>query len=169
MTISLMSLFTTGKDVDPKRFAVYYGYPSLVNGADGDLAKAAQVFNRYQIVVFGDGLEFPGAEHDNVVHLLAKLDKQVLVFGYVCLGSTQKLAIAEMEKRVLAWKRTGVHGIFLDEAGNDFGVDHDRRERIIELIHSLGLSAFVNAFQPSDVFGDGPTPLGKGDFFLLES
>jgi hypothetical protein len=169
MAISLMSLFTTGTHLEPKRVAVYYGYPSLVNGAKGDLAKAAQVFNRYHIVVFGDGLEFPGEEHDNVVRLITKLDKQVLVFGYVCLGSTQKLAIAEMEKRVLAWKRMGVQGIFLDEAGNDFGVDHERRERIVSLIHSLGLSAFVNAFQPSDVFGDGPTPLGKGDFFLLES
>lgn len=169
MAISLMNLFTSGRHFDPKRVAVYYGYPSLVNSANGDLAKAAQVFNRYRIVVFGDGLEFPGAEHDNVVKLLARLDKQVLVFGYVCLGSTQKLAIAEIEKRVLAWKRTGVQGIFLDEAGNDFGVDHDRRKRTIDLIHSQGLSAFVNAFQPSDVFGNGRTPLGKGDFFLVES
>src|SRR6516225_837643 len=63
MTISLMSLFASGNQPDLKRVAVYYGYPSLVNGAKGDLDKAAQVFNRYHIVVFGDGLEFPGAEH----------------------------------------------------------------------------------------------------------
>jgi hypothetical protein len=169
MTISLMSLFSSGSKPGPKRLAVYYGYPSLVNGANRDLDKAAQVFNRYHIVVFGDGLEFPGAEHENVVRLLAKLDKQVLVFGYVCLGSTQKLAIPEMQNRVLAWKGTGVYGVFLDEAGRDFGVDHNRREQMFDFIHSHGLSIFVNAFQPSDLFEEGPTHLGKGDFFLLES
>ena len=169
MTISLISLFASGNQPDLKRVAVYYGYPSLVNGAKGDLDKAAQVFNRYHIVVFGDGLEFPGAEHENVVRLIASLDKQVLVFGYVCLGHTQKLAIPEMQHRVLLWKGTGVEGIFLDEAGKDFGVDHSRRERMVDFIHSQGLSVFVNAFQPSDVFEDGATHLGKSDFFLLES
>ena len=43
----------------PKRLAIYYGIPSLVNGAQGDTARAAAVFAEYDLAVFGDGLEFP--------------------------------------------------------------------------------------------------------------
>src|SRR5436190_6871477 len=41
----------------PQRLAIYYGYPSLVDGARGDIARVAAVFGEYDVVVFGDGLE----------------------------------------------------------------------------------------------------------------
>ena len=168
MTISLMFPWANAATPQPETVAIYYGYPSLVNGAKGDLNKAAHVFNSYQIVVLGDGLELAShAEHNNVVALLSNVT-HARVFGYVCIGSTQKLPLSEVGSRVLAWKRTGVQGIFLDEAGQDYGVDHVRREAIIDFIHAHGLSAFVNAFQPDDVFAEG-THLGKGDLYLLES
>jgi hypothetical protein len=169
MTISLMFRFANATPPSsPQTVAIYYGYPSLVNGARGDLNKAAHVFNEYRIMVLGDGLELPShAEHNNVVALIPKLTN-ARVFGYVCIGLTQKLPIEEVQNRVLAWKRTGAQGVFLDEAGKDFGVEHERREQIIDFIHAQGLSAFVNAFLPDDVFAEG-THLGKGDFYLLES
>lgn len=40
----------------PGKLAIYYGYPSLVNGSNGNLNVATEVFNDYDIVVFGDGL-----------------------------------------------------------------------------------------------------------------
>jgi hypothetical protein len=74
--------------------------------------------------------------------------------------------------------------VFLDEAGYDFGVTRDRQNAVVDAIHGLGLSAFVNAFNPDDVFspsavalnaagGGNPagaaTRLGAKDAFLLES
>ena len=152
----------------PDAVAIYYGYPSLVNGAAGNIDKAAQVFNAYRIVVLGDGLELPShPEHGNVERLLPKLAR-VRVFGYICIGSSQKLSLKEVQSRVIAWKHTGAKGIFLDEAGSDFGVKREHREQIIDFIHAQDLHAFVNAFQPNDVFAQG-THLGREDFYLLES
>src|SRR5437762_11576869 len=46
----------------PARLAIYYGYPSLANGANGDVEKAASVFSAYDVVSLGDGLELPDRE-----------------------------------------------------------------------------------------------------------
>ncbi len=166
--ILLIQFASASQPSDPLPVAIYYGYPSLVNGAKGDLDKAAHVFNAYRIAVLGDGLELANhPDHSNVQRLIPKLTN-TRVFGYVCIGSTQKLPIEEVQNRVLAWKRTGAHGIFLDEAGKDFGVEHQRREQIVDFIHAQGLSAFINAFQADDIFAEG-THLGKDDLYLLES
>ena len=166
--ISLAPSLLSAPPPKPLTVAIYYGYPSLVNGAKGDLEKAARTFDAYRLVVIGDGLEFPNhPDHNNVVRLLRKL-KNSRVFGYICIGSSQNLPLDEVQRRVLAWKQTGVHGIFLDEAGNDFDVSHERREQIIDIVHSTNSSVFINAFQPSDVFAKG-THLRSGDLFLLES
>ncbi len=43
----------------------------------------------------------------------------------------------------------GVSGIFLDEAGYDWPViTRARQNTIIRFVHSLGMSAFLNAYQP---------------------
>ena len=168
MTVSLLFRWASAQPPKPQPIAIYYGYPSLVNGAKGDLDKAARAFDAYSILVIGDRLEFPDhPDHSNVVHLLPKLHNSK-VFGYVCIGSTQKLSMEEVRRRVFGWKQTGVQGVFLDEAGRDYGVSHDRREEIIDIAHREGLSVFVNAFQPADVFDQG-TRLTKGDYYLLES
>lgn len=160
--------FAIAQPREPAPTAIYYGYPSLVNSANGDLGKAARVFNAYRLIVLGDQLEFRShPDHNNVQRILSMLTNP-RVFGYICIGATQRLPIEEVQSRVMAWKQTGVQGIFIDEAGNDFAVTHDRREKIFEFIHQMGLSIFVNAFNPDDVFEEG-TRLGKGDFYLLES
>jgi len=183
----------------PARLAIYYGYPSLVNGASGDVERAAATFADYDAIVFGDGLEFadvqprrtpagPGPdEHRRTRAIIERLRAQSpsrRVYGYVDLGNTQKLPIAEIQNRVRLWSAMGAAGIFLDEAGFDFGVTRERQNAVIDFIHDLGLSAFVNAFNPDDVFtaapvalngaGGGnptglPTRLGERDAFLLES
>ena len=74
----------------------------------------------------------------------------------------------------------GVSGIFLDEAGYDWKIiDRKRQNAAVGYIHSLGLSAFLNAFYPQDLFSrenrSGKNPdqiapvLGERDLFLLES
>ena len=190
---------TTRSRLWPAAVAIYYGYPSLVNGASGDIDRAAATFADYDVIVLGDGLQFPdvdprrrppgpGAdEHRRTRAIIARLRAQSPsseVYGYIDLGSSQKLAIGEIERRARLWSAMGVNGVFLDEAGFDFGVTRERQNAVIDLIHSLGLNALVNAFDPDDVFsaapvalnsaGGGnptglPSRLGPQDGYLLES
>jgi hypothetical protein len=183
----------------PARLAIYYGYPSLVNGAAGDLRQAADTFAPYDVVVFGDGLELgePGGgrarerrgrtEHESagdIIRLVHESGRRTAFYGYVDLGSSQHLTAPELQRRIQLWAAMGVKGIFLDEAGFDFGVTRTRQNDIVQYIHGLGLSAFLNAYNPDDLFSDSTVPLnnagggnpdgvrtllGREDLFLLES
>jgi hypothetical protein len=182
------AVLATAAMAEPKRLAIYYGIPSLVNGAAGDIGRAAAAFAEYDLVVFGDGLEFddvvparkpPGAgpiEHGRtraIVAQLAAAPRKTAVFGYVDLGRSQQLAIDEIKSRVSKWKALGAAGIFYDEAGADFGVDRARQNDAVAAAHAAGLRVVLNAFNPDDVLrtgADGVRPrLGAGDAYLLES
>jgi len=155
-----------------------------VNGSGGDLEKAADIFSSYDIVVFGDGLQYEHPDHENTATLIGKLE-DTAVYGYIPIGVTnlpasqQALSIPEIKGRVLAWGAMGVAGIFLDQAGYDFGVARERQNAVVEFVHGQGLSVFINAWNPDDVFstathsthnptGEAPL-LDEGDIYLLES
>src|SRR5690349_10222453 len=42
----------------PQQLAIYYGWPSLVNNSNTNTNLATQAFSAYDILVFGDTLEF---------------------------------------------------------------------------------------------------------------
>lgn len=172
----------------PQRLAIYYGYPILVEGAGGDLERAAAVFARYDVIVFGDGLELadaPGAdaglraERERIgplIRMLHATPRRPRLYGYIDLGSSQNLPLSEIARRIDAWKRTGVDGIFFDEAGRDFAVTPDRRRAGVCAVHARGLSAFMNAFNPDDLFEGDAAPgssacgrLTSSDAILIES
>ena len=82
----------------PQRLAIFYGIPSLVNGAGGDVGRAAAVFAEYDLVVLGDGLEFEdvvrarkpagagAVEYRRTKEIMARLaasPRATAVFGYV--------------------------------------------------------------------------------------
>ncbi|MGB7845223.1 MAG: hypothetical protein WBL63_06380 [Candidatus Acidiferrum sp.] len=154
--------------ITPARVAIYYGYPSLVNGSSGDVEKAASVFSAYDVVVLGDGLEFPDKEFDRyppgdpeehrkvrgIIAAVRGRNPKTRFYGYVCLGEIsapmgEKISLTpeQLEERVRLWKQMGVAGIFLDEAGYDFAVVTRKRQNMaVKIIHELGLSAFLNAY-----------------------
>jgi hypothetical protein len=158
----------------PARLAIYYGYPSLVNGSRGDVEMAASVFSAYDAVVLGDGLEFtekqPGRypegdpeEHQKALQIIAAVRKRspgTRFYGYVCLGEIpwpkgQQTALSpkQLEERIQLWKQMAVSGIFLDEAGYDFAVvTRERQNLAVRIIHGLGLSAFMNAYFVEHLF-----------------
>lgn len=91
----------------PKRLAFYYGFPSAVNGAAGNLDVATDSFTPFDAVVFGDALELPqytGAagqvpdfgctqnshyDHNNTQVLIDRLQPPVgdtEVYGYISVG-----------------------------------------------------------------------------------
>lgn len=173
------------RDTTPARFAIYYGYPSLVNGSNGNEEKAARVFSVYDAVVFGDGLEFPSrqlkpyptgdpVEHGKTLKIMAatrSLNANIRFYGYVCLGEIasengQKVSLSasELEERIRLWKQMGVAGIFLDEAGYDFAVvTRERQNMAVRIIHDMGLSAFMNAYFLEHLFSsDDKLPNANG-------
>jgi hypothetical protein len=173
---------------EPKRLAIFYGIPSLVNGAGGDTVRAAAALAEYDLVVFGDGLEFDDvvparkpagagpveyARTKAIVARLAASPRRTAVFGYIDLGRSQQLALDEIAARVARWKGLGAAGIFYDEAGADFGVDRARQNAAVEAAHAAGLRVVLNAFNPDDVFrtetGGVKPRLAAGDAYLLES
>ena len=178
----------------PKKLAVYYGFPSLVNVLDRPPMMspddwATEVFNNYDLVVFGEGLQDSShSDHMNTEVIINKLKtppNNTAVYGYIPIGVTKlsegqtSLSISEIKKRVDDWGLMDVAGIFLDQAGYDFGVSRQRQNDIVEYVHSKGLEAFINAWNPDDVFSPTPDPiynptglatvLGSSDIYLSES
>jgi hypothetical protein len=154
----------------PQRIAIYYGYPSLVNGANGDLARAVSVFADYDVIVLGDGLELDTSDRNTagveehrftsrMIQALQAAPRHPVVYGYIDLGNTQKLPLQAITDRIERWARMGARGVFFDEAGYDFGVTRERQNAAVVATHARGLRACLNAFRPADVFGSARTPV----------
>lgn len=166
-------------DILTKRLAIYYGYPSSVNGTY-TVSGAVDVFKKYKILVLGTGLEdVSHPDHNNTVSIITDpLMKSTKVYGYI--DSTLPLNI--IQNKIDLWSNMNVDGIFMDQFGYDFGLTRVKQREIIWSIHEKGdnkLSAFVNAWNVDDVFGtiidavhnpDGlPTRMNERDIYLAES
>jgi hypothetical protein len=165
----------------PKRLAVYYGWPSNVNGIVGNLNGSFNVFSQYDAIIFGGGLEEP--EHG--AHIFTtQLTKMLTnasceVFGYVDLGvTTYNHSYTTLTNKMSKWHAMGAD-IFLDDYGYDYGTSRARQISAVDYAHSIGCTAFVNAWNPDHAFSDAydatynpdslPTPLQTNDIYLLES
>ena len=156
-----------------EKLAIYYGYPSHVNGSEGNIEKAIKVFSAYDSIIFGANLELEKHEdHSKTKEIIHSLSNTIHMFGYINIGLTNgKLDLKEIQKRIQLWKNMGIYGIFLDAAGYDYGVTRERQNKIIRMAHDKELSVFINAFNPDDVFSEDPTPilLSNKDYYLHES
>jgi len=165
----------------PKSLLIYYGFPSMINGAKS-IDEAVDIFKVYNYIVLGDGLSQEShSDHLNTLKII--LDAKIQdskIFGYIDAGmTTQKLKISEIKNRIDNWKAMGVVGIFLDDFGFDFRVSRERQNKIIDYIHEKELRVMVNAWNPDDVFGISNesklnpdaqgSHLDKNDFYLMES
>ena len=160
--------------VPPKKLAVYYGWPIAVNGT-WSVASAISVFDDYDLVVFGAGLEDPA--HDQYQSTKDIIDGTTAdVYGYV--DST--LSPTNFETAVDNWSVMGgstktIVGIFCDQFGFDFGLIRTKQNDEVDYIHGKSLIAFVNAWDPDDVFkkvngpNGGDTHMTATDWYLAES
>ena len=161
----------------PKRLAIYYGYPSLVNGANWDVNKAASEFAFFDVIVFGDGIEHSyHGDHVNTKIIIQKLRSQGKeIFGYIDMGvfpapPAQNLSIETAQQYVNEWLAMGVSGIFWDDAGFDFHVTRDRQNTLVNYSHGKGLAVMLNAWNPDDVLTSSPSiPYTFNDYCLIES
>ena len=153
--------------IESRRLAIYYGYPSGVNGTF-NVPGAINVFNDYHLVVFGAGLEeVTHPDHTNTVNIIAGMPN-TKVFGYI----DATLTLVDIKDKIDKWDAMAVAGIFCDRFGYDFGVLRAAQNDIVDYIHTKNLSAFVNAWNPDDAFapsGNLVTHLGAKDWFLAES
>jgi hypothetical protein len=95
----------------PKYLAVYYGWPSLVENSHGDVTIASIWFQKFDLIVLGDGIwETTHGDHIKTKTIISNLifhGKKV--FGYVDLGvSTQNLSEVQMREAVNGWATMGV-------------------------------------------------------------
>jgi hypothetical protein len=189
ISLTLVGTACAAKPLLPEKLAIYYGFPSLVNGSDGDLLAATEVFNDYDLVVLGERLQDPDhPDHTNTKTIINKLGvrpNKTAVYGYIPIGVTNlpsnqtSLSFLQIQQRAEAWAEMGVAGIFLDQAGYDFGVTRERQNQVVDTIHDKGLKVFINAWDPDDVFNSeidsvyNPmglmTQLGPDDIYLHES
>jgi len=147
--------------VRPKNLIVYYGIPSLVNGSAGNVTAAEAVFNQYDYIIFGAGLQDPtsvyNASTKTIIQYLVSQGKKV--FGYEDIGvTTNNYAITKIQADAANWVSMGVTGIFLDDFGYDYGVTRSRQSDALDAVHSAGVGAILNASNPDDVFR---TPYGS--------
>lgn len=140
-------------NITPKKLAIYYSYPSLVNGSNGNLSAAVAVFSQYDLLVFGDGLQDPS--HPDNANTISIINDAAMantaVFGYI----NATLSLDQIQNKIDQWAIMGVKGIFCDQFGYDFGLDREKQREILWSIHNKScgvLNAFVNAWNPDDVF-----------------
>ncbi|MHA0856862.1 hypothetical protein [Paenibacillus sp. CMAA1364] len=181
--VLLGSSSTDSKKISPGyRLVVYYGIPEGVNNL-WDIDKAAKVFSEYDYVVFGDKLQLSDNVHfQSTKEIISKINKDkpsAIIFGYVDLGvTTDNLSMNVIKERIDQWKSIGIKGIFFDDAGYDYKVSRARFNEAVKYVHSVQLSAFINAWHPDQVMGSAihptynpsgeKTALGRNDYYLLE-
>jgi len=164
------------------RLLIYYGIPIGANDT-WNADKAAKALAQYDVVVFGAGLEEEKHSYHHstqtVISLMRQNNPKLKLFGYIDLGvATDNHDMKTILAKSAKWKALGADGIFLDDAGYDFGVSRQRLNDAVNGIHELGMSVFVNAWRPEDVLSDAvnkkynpnglPSALDERDIYLLE-
>ena len=157
-----------GEHPPGERLVIYYSYPSGVNSVFST-ERAAQLFSRWDLIVFGQPLQEPDhEEHDNAVAVIEKIHEYhpgAKVFGYVSLavanGASAALTDQEIQDRIDAWQVMGCDGMLLDEYGFDYQVPRTRQNMALDYVHEQDvldglpgqkMVALVNAWVQADAF-----------------
>lgn len=160
----------------PKKLAIYYGWPSKVNGSSS-VYDAVNVFKEYDIVVFGNGVEDKNhPDHQKTKQIINHAAMQnTLCFGHILSTDSNGTNISKIN----SWVKMNVDGIFCDKFGYNNGVSRYTQNDLIDFIHNKSLSVFANATNPDDVFSSNinqtynplglNTKLNCNDWYLAES
>lgn len=166
-----------------KHFAIYYGYPNSLNSSVNSWSNGLVINDlaRYDSIVFGGGLESTShSDHGNTISIISGLHT-TNIFGYIDIGKTFNKSILTLTNSIDSWASMGVTGIFIDEFGMDFrdipgGVTESayrtRQKTVLDYVHSKGLFAIMNAWDPDDIFikeNTNPLTISAGDRYLYES
>lgn len=162
---------------------ITYAPPNVINARYDD-NYAAGVLSRYDDVVIGSGLEDPSSPYYTsttaIIQKISTLSPGTVVWGYIDCGvTTGNLSLATLQAQINQWVSIGAKGIFCDVIGYAYQVPRSRQNDIINYIHSLGVGAILNVFNPDEVLSSAvdatynPTGIASAatgaDVILLES
>jgi len=136
--------------ITPKKLAIYFAYPSLVNGSAGNITSAVNVFKAYDQVVFGKTLEKKShPDYNKTVSIIAQLNPlNVSVYGEIDCT----LSFSSIKQSINQWQGMEVKGIYCNKIGYDYNVNRSTQNQILNYIHSKNLEGFVNVWVPDDIF-----------------
>jgi hypothetical protein len=176
----------------PKDLLIYYGWLNSFNSATNSWVneKVAQDMAKYSILVFGDGIQDPShGDYSNtqvIIPRIKALNPYAKIFGYVSVNQS----LANFQTKVSQWETLQVDGIFMDEAGYDYGtVDTNGRAAFntkVDYVHGKTYAklCFANAWNMDHIIGTTNDPsypnstwnssltaskLTSDDYYLLES
>jgi len=176
----------------PLDLLIYYGWINPFNsGSNGWSNEAvAQDMAKYSLIVLGDGMQDPEhGDYDNtsiVIPRIKALNPNTKIFGYVTLNQS----FVNFQTKASQWNTLGVHGIFIDEAGYDYGNtstnNRDAFNTKVDYVHALSTAnlCFVNAWNMDHIIGTAndtsypnstwnpsllSSKLTYNDWYLLES
>lgn len=151
-----------GQEPPGERLIIYYSYPTGVNELFS-VERAAQLFSRWDLIVFGQPLQDPEhEEHDNAVAVIERIHElhpTAKVFGYVSVRVSTQAAPApapltdqQIRDQIDAWQEMGVDGMLLDEFGFNYAVPRTRQNMAIDHVHNAGMVCLINAWIQADAF-----------------
>jgi hypothetical protein len=138
----------------PRDLLVYYGWPSAFNTLGSNEAVAKEMA-RYGLIVLGAGLQDPThgdyANSSAIITRIKQLNPKALIFGYVATTEV----IGTFQTKVGQWNTLGVHGIFMDMAGYDYGTNRADFNTRVDYVHGRSSAnvCFVNAWNADHVLG----------------
>jgi hypothetical protein len=141
--------------VRPKDLLIFYGWPSCFNSAINgwDKWKVSMDMARYELIVFGAGIEDPNhGDHNNtqnIIDYIKSINPNTNIFGYV----TSNQSYNDFKSKVDKWSNMGIHGIFMDESGYDFGKTREEFNDRVDYVHTVDLIAFANAWNTDHILG----------------
>lgn len=173
----------------PRDLLIYYGwlnsFNSYVHGWSNE--KVSQEMAKYGLCVFGDGIQNPGhgdyANTKVIIPRIKALNPSTQIFGYV----TANQNYSDFTGKVDQWGIIGnVDGIFIDEAGYDYGKTRAEFNQMVDYIHDRTSTdlCFANAWNTDHILGTTNDPsypnstyndtsaesnLTENDWILLES
>jgi hypothetical protein len=147
----------TDKSWRPRNILFYYGYPNSFNSAINGWAneKVAQDMAGYDIVVLGAGVEDPThpdyANTEIILPRVRTINPNMKIMGYV----TSAQSLANFKTKVDRWDALLASGIFIDEAGYDFGKTRAEFNERVDYVHSKTWpkTCCVNSWNPDHVLG----------------
>ena len=170
-------------DTGLRSLLIFYAAPNVANGQFND-DYAAGILSRYDDVVLGTGLEDPSSLYytstNAIIDKIAALSPETVIWGYIDAGvTTGNLSLATLQNQIDQWIAIGAKGIFCDVIGYAYHVPRSRQNAIIDYIHSKGVGAILNVFNPDEVLSPAvdltynptgtATTANSSDVLLLES
>jgi hypothetical protein len=174
--------------VEPENLLIYYGWLNSFNYTENtwNNEKIAQDMARYTLICLGDGIQDPGhGDYTNaqvIIPRIKAINPYTKIFGYVTVNQT----LSGFEAKTSLWDGFNIDGIFMDEAGYDYGTTRSGFNERVDYVHSQTYAnlCFANAWEMDHVIGttnDASFPnstynpnlddsnLTSDDWFLLES